>query len=161
VRHDEGPVVRTGPAPDPARGGRRCVRQHHALAAHAHIAAALRRFHRVPGQGARHIHVGARRARAVRSVARQHEVGVQGQEEAHVPRQRAVRVTRARRGDDALPQMMSSLPCSHDRARFVVVWTAGCYRGRLGGYVVVDCGAVSLLLLLFCYCCFCRILIMI
>lgn len=117
MRHDERSVVRTGPASHPAGGGRRRVRQHHALAADAHIAAPLRRLHRVPGQGARHVHVGSRRSRSVRPAVGQHEAGVQGQEEAHVPGQRAVRVTRARRGDDALPQMMSSSPCS--RSRFV------------------------------------------
>lgn len=105
MQHDERPVVRTGAAAHPARGGRRGVRQHHAFTAHAHIAPALRRLHRVPGQGQGHVPVGPRRARAVRAAAGQHETGVQGQKEAHVPRERAFRVTRARRGD-AVPQMM-------------------------------------------------------
>lgn len=114
MQHDEGPVVRTGAAAHPAGGGRRGLREHDALAAYAHIAAALRRLHRVPGQGARHVPVGARRPRAVRAAAGQHEAGVQGQEEAHVPRQRALRVTRARRGD-AFPQMMTTTTTTTSR----------------------------------------------
>lgn len=113
MQHAQGPVVRTGAAPDPARGGRRGLRQHHALAAHAHIAPALRRLHRVPGQGPGHVPVGPRRARPVRAAARQHEAGVQGQEETHVPRQRALRVTRARRGD-AVPEMMAPAGTPHN-----------------------------------------------
>lgn len=55
-------------------------------------------------------------------------------------------MTRARRGDDALPQMMSSLPCSRNRAHFVVLWAGRVRRRRLRSGVVV---AVVVLLLLF------------
>lgn len=147
VRHDERLVVRTGSAPHPAGGGRRRIRQHHALTADAHIAASLRRLHRVPGQGARHVHVGSRRTRSVRPAVGQHEAGVQGQEEAHVPGQRAVRVTRARRGDDTFSQMMSS-PCSRSRFVGAAAGLVSLAVGSVALVAVVDDEVVSLLLFL-------------
>lgn len=85
MQHDEGSVVRTGPAAHPAGGRGRRLREHDPLATHAHIAQALRGLHRVPGQGAGHVPPGSRWPRAVRAAAGQHEAGVQGQEEAYVP----------------------------------------------------------------------------
>lgn len=90
-------VLRQAAAAPAARGRGRRVHQHDALAADAHIAAPLRRLHRLPDEGARHVRARARRARAVHAADREHEGGVQGEEEADVPGEGAVRLILRRR----------------------------------------------------------------
>ena len=100
-RRGEAPVVREAAASAAAGRRRGRLRQHHPLAPHAHLPPPLRRLHRVPGQGPRHVRAGPRRPRAVRAASREHEGGLQGQEETYVSGERAVRVT---------PQAVSGFP---------------------------------------------------
>lgn len=81
-----------GAAQAAARRRHNGVREHDALATHAHQPAPLRRLHRLFGEGARDVHAGARRPAPVHAAHREHEGGVQGQKEAHVPRQGALRL---------------------------------------------------------------------
>lgn len=73
----------------------RGLHQHHALAPHAHQPAPLQRVHRVPGQGARDLHDGARRTHPVHAVHRQPETDLQGQKETHDAGEGALRLSAA------------------------------------------------------------------
>lgn len=74
--------LRTGSTATTSRGCSGGLREHDALATIAHLTTTLRRFHRLPEQGAGHVRVGARRSGALLATDREHHGGVQGEEEA-------------------------------------------------------------------------------